>query len=192
MQSAAPWDHPLRSLPDGAIARTRPGPRGRPPFMKCLDMPMDAELKPILASPLALARLMADGERRYEQGLAIERGALVAAGLVLDPGVQQLQAGRWQCDLADQALSWTDPVYDLFGLPRGICPVRATAVALYCEHSRAIMERLRSNAIRHGQAFVLDAELRPNDGGRRWMRLVAAPVLEGGRVVRLKGLKMAL
>jgi hypothetical protein len=51
---------------------------------------------------------------------------------------------------------------------------------------------LRSNAILHGQAFLLDAELRPNDGGRRWMRLVAAPVLEHGVVVRLKGLKLAI
>jgi PAS domain-containing protein len=153
---------------------------------------MDAELKPTFDSPLALARLMAGREQRYDQGLAIERGALVAAGLVLDPGIEQLHAGRWQCDLGNEALSWTAPVYDLFGLPRGICPVRATAVALYCEPSRAIMERLRFNAISRGQAFLLDAELRPNDGGRRWIRLVAAPILEDGLVVRLKGLKMPL
>ena len=149
-------------------------------------------MNPTLDSPLALARLLADRERRFEQGLVIEHGALVAAGLVLDPGIEQLRAGRWQCDLGSDALDWTDLVYDIFGLPRGICPVRATAVALYCDHSRAIMERLRLNAIRHGQAFVLDAELRPNDGGRRWIRLVAAPVVEDGRVVRLKGLKIAL
>lgn len=149
-------------------------------------------MKPTLELPLALAGLLADRVRRYEQGLTIEPGALGTAGLVLNPAGQQLGAGRWQCDLGREALSWTEPVYDIFGLPRGICPVRATAVALYCEHSRAIMERLRSNAIRHGQAFVLDAELRPNDGGRRWMRLVAEPVLEGGQAVRLKGFKTAL
>ena len=149
-------------------------------------------LKPTIDSPLALTSLLADRERRYTQGLVIEHGALVTAGLVLDPGLPGLRAGRWQCDLRAETLSWSDPVYDLFGLPRGICPARATAVALYCEHSRAIMERLRSNAILHGQAFLLDAELRPNDGGRRWMRLVAAPVLEHGVVVRLKGLKLAI
>ena len=153
---------------------------------------MDLELKPTLEPPLVLSQLMADRERRYSQGLVIEHGALATIGLALDPGLKDLQAGRWQCDLRTEALIWTDPVYDLFGLPRGLCPVRATAVALYCEYSRAIMERLRSNAARHGQAFVLDAELRPNDGGRRWMRLVAAPVREDGAIVRLKGLKMAL
>jgi PAS domain-containing protein len=158
---------------------------------KCCNA-TDPKLKPTLEPPLMLSELMADRERRYTQGLVIEHGALVTIGLALDTGLAALRAGRWQCDLHTQALSWADPVYDLFGLPRGLCPVRATAVALYCEHSRVIMERLRSNAIRQGQAFLLDAELQPNDGGRRWMRLVAAPVREEGPIVRLKGLKMPL
>ncbi|MGH6784017.1 MAG: hypothetical protein ACREBP_05270, partial [Sphingomicrobium sp.] len=145
-----------------------------------------------LDSPLDLSGLLADRERRYTEGLVIEHGALVTIGLSLDPGLAELRAGRWQCDLRTEGLTWTDPIYDMFGLPRGICPVRATAVALYCEHSRVIMERLRANAIRYGQAFLLDAELRPNDGDRRWMRLVAAPVREDGPIVRLKGLKMVL
>ena len=153
---------------------------------------MDHELKPTLDPPPILSRLLADGERRYSQGLVIEHGALATIGLALDPGIEQLRTGWWQCDLRTEALAWSDPVYDLFGLPRGLCPVRATAVALYCEHSRAVMERLRSNAVRQGQAFLLDAELRPNDGGRRWMRLVAAPVREDGAIVRLKGLKLVL
>ncbi|HTG64110.1 MAG TPA: hypothetical protein VL917_05540 [Sphingomicrobium sp.] len=155
-------------------------------------MPGNSLLKPTLDPPPVLSKLMAYRERRYTEGLVIEHGALVAIGLALDPGLPALRAGRWQCDLRTQALTWSGPIYDLFGLPRGICPVRATAVSLYCEHSRAIMERLRSNAIRHGQAFLLDAELQPNDGGRRWMRLVAAPVREDGPIVKLKGLKMAL
>ena len=32
----------------------------------------------------------------------------------------------------------------------------------------------------------------PAGGGRRWMRLVAAPVIEDGRVIRLLGLKRDL
>ena len=37
--------------------------------------------------------------------------------------------------------------------------------------------------------FTLDAEIAPATGARRWMRLIAAPVCEGGEVVRLQGLK---
>lgn len=101
-------------------------------------------------------------------------------------------AGRWSCDLSDQSLAWTDPVYDLFGLPRGAQISRRQSVALYAEGSRAKMERLRAYAIRHRRGFTLDVELRPATGGTRWMRLIAAPVCRGREVIRLEGLKLAL
>ena len=97
--------------------------------------------------------------------------------------------GIWECDLSDNALTWSPEVYDLFGLPRDASPARAVSVSLYCEDSRAAMERLRAHAIAHRRGFTLDAEIRPAQGGRRWMRLVAAPVCEGRRVLRLQGLK---
>ncbi len=97
--------------------------------------------------------------------------------------------GRWECDLSEDSLTWSSSVYDLFGLPRSILPVRNAVLPLYAEASRALMERLRAYAIRHRRGFTLDAEIRPADGGRRWMRLIAAPILENGRVVRLYGLK---
>ena len=101
-------------------------------------------------------------------------------------------AGCWECDLTDQSLFWSGGVYDIFGLPRGAVVRREDAVAFYAEHSRAAMERLRSYAIRHGRGFTIDAEIRPAVGERRWMRLIGLPVCEGGRPVRLHGLKLIL
>ena len=97
--------------------------------------------------------------------------------------------GRWSCDLTDNRLSWTDPVFDLFGLPRGADLSRDDVVSLYTEESRAVMIHLRSYAIRHRRGFTIDAEVRTISGDRRWMRLLASPVCEGDRVVRLQGLK---
>ncbi len=97
--------------------------------------------------------------------------------------------GLWQCDLADNALTWSAEVYDLFGLPRGAVLSRADAVALYAEDSRAAMERLRAYAIKHRRGFTLDAEIRSIGGQCSWMRLTAAPMCAQGRVVRLYGLK---
>jgi len=100
--------------------------------------------------------------------------------------------GRWSCDLPDERLEWTDAVFDIFGLPRGAAVTRPEAAALYCEHSRAAMERLRAHAIRHHRGFTLDARIVPAQGQPRWMRLIAAPVCEGNRVVRLEGIKAPL
>ena len=97
--------------------------------------------------------------------------------------------GRWSCDLADNSLAWTGPVFDLFGLPRNARLSRDEIVALYREESRAAMEGLRAHAIKHRRGFTVDVEIRAGGMSRRWMRLLAAPVCKGDRVVGLQGLK---
>jgi len=97
--------------------------------------------------------------------------------------------GIWDCDLSDNALSWSDGVYELFGLPHGIVVHRETALSLYAKGSRSAMERLRAYAIRHRRGFTLDVEIRPANGGERWIRLVAAPICVSSRPARLRGLK---
>lgn len=133
----------------------------------------------------------------FESGLRLDLGMLFgpdwpdAHGFAsLDRDVLAANGiGRWACNLADNGLVWTAPVFDLFGLPRDARLSRDAIVALYREGSRAAMERLRAYAIKHRRGFTVDMEIRTVAGRRRWMRLLAAPVCEGGRVVRLHGLK---
>lgn len=101
-------------------------------------------------------------------------------------------AGCWECDLADEALTWSGGIFDIFGFPRGAGVSRAETVALYSEGSRATMEKLRAYAIKHRRGFTLDAQIHAAVGETRWMRLIAAPVCEGNRVVRLTGLKLII
>jgi hypothetical protein len=55
------------------------------------------------------------------------------------------------------------------------------------------MERLRAYAIKHRRGFTLDAQVRAAAAGEhRWIRLVAAPVCKGRRVVRLRGIKLII
>ena len=101
--------------------------------------------------------------------------------------------GLWRCDLADNRLSWSAGVYDLFGLERGEPVERCRAAALYTPDSRDPMERLRAYAISHKRGFTLDVDIDRADGGRCAMRLVAAPVLGAqGEVIALHGAKQLL
>lgn len=102
---------------------------------------------------------------------------------------RRTRLGRWDCDLSDNSLTWSDEVYDIFGIRRGAAVTRAESVALYGEESRAAMEKLRAYAIRHRRGFTLDVEIKPAQAARRWMRLIAAPVCVDDQVVRLHGLK---
>lgn len=97
--------------------------------------------------------------------------------------------GAWECRLADTRLSWTDGIYDLFGLPRGSAIHRPSIVDLYHDDSRAEMERLRGRLIASGQGFSMDARIRTVAGAERWMRLSASVAHEHGRPVRIHGAK---
>ena len=132
----------------------------------------------------------------FEQARHFDLGCVLSSAVtdIIEPaqvGTLGLHhAGLWECDLSDNSLIWSGGVYDIFGLPRNAKVARDEIVALYCEESRAAMERLRAHAIKHRRGFTLDVEISSVTDGRRWMRLIGAPVCEEGRAVRLHGLKL--
>lgn len=121
-------------------------------------------------------------------GLADETRQGELARLYEDTATQA-SFGAWQCDLRDNALTWTSGVYDLFGLPRGGAIERSAIVDLYGDESRRQMERLRSEAIRTGGSFSLDARIFPRTGEARWMRLIARTETMADGTMRLLGSK---
>lgn len=130
--------------------------------------------------------------RRFVLGQLLDGPALDLTVPVDEGELAQLGIGRWKCDLPQDRLTWSEKVYDIFGLPRNVEVTRAEAVTFYCEHSRSVMERLRADAIGKGRGFILDAEIRPGHGEPRWMRLIAYPVRDKDRVVSLQGLKQLI
>ena len=97
--------------------------------------------------------------------------------------------GVWECDLATEALTWTDGIYDLFEMPRGAPVTRSQILALYDEESLREMERLRAEAIRTGRGFRLDIRVRTARGNWRWLHLTGDVEHEDGRPVRIFGTK---
>jgi len=130
--------------------------------------------------------------RHFELGLVLS-SAVIAAIRPAEVGALNLHhAGCWECNLSDDSLTWSGGVYDIFGLPRDADISRRELVGFYCEESRAKMERLRAHSIENRQGFTVDVEIQPAIGGRRWMRLIAAPVCIENRSVRLHGLKLII
>ena len=112
------------------------------------------------------------------------------AGAEQDP-----RAGYWRCDIVrNNQLAWSDKVLELFGLPGGTPVMRDWAVGRYADPSRIILERVRTYAISRKLGFLLDAAICPEGGGKRWIRVMAVPILakRSGRVVGLHGLKRPL
>ncbi len=97
--------------------------------------------------------------------------------------------GVWECDLATDTLTWTDGIYDLFEMPRGMPLERATIVQCYDEESRREMEKLRARTIRDGGSFSVDIHIRTAKGNEKWLRLTGDVERENGRSVRIFGTK---
>ena len=131
--------------------------------------------------------------RNFELGRTFDITGINLTDVAIRRVLGQANAGWWECDLANDQLTWTAGVYDIFGLPQGTNVTRDEAVSLYTGDSRAVMERLRRYAIGHRSGFIMDARIRPASGApERWMRLIGAPSLEDGRTARLHGLKLIL
>jgi two-component system sensor kinase FixL len=97
--------------------------------------------------------------------------------------------GVWECELPSEQLTWTETVYDLFEIPHGTPLERDAIVAMYEPESRARLEQIRSEAIRCGTGFTLDARIRTGRGNVRWIRITAEIEMEDGRPVRIFGTK---
>lgn len=117
-----------------------------------------------------------------------ERGVRLSCGL-LHPGTTPMavSGGTFSCDLADDRLEWSPPLFRLFGIDGETPPKRERVLPLYEEGSRAALERLRAHAIRHRRGFTLDTEVCLPGVSARWIRVVAVPQVAGGRVVTLLG-----
>jgi len=109
-------------------------------------------------------------------------------------GDQQVpELGYWHCDIAhSDRLTWSEKVYELFGLPKSAAIDRDSTVARYSPASRSALERIRTYAISHKLGFLLDAEISPEGADNRWIRLLAISILSRGVVVGVHGLKRAL
>jgi hypothetical protein len=106
-----------------------------------------------------------------------------------DPAV-----GYWHCDIANQdELTWSDKVYELFGLSPGAPIERGWAVTRYSKRSKAALEHIRTIGLKRNFSFILDAAIRPQgERAYRWIRVLAVPILADRRIVGLHGLKRAL
>jgi diguanylate cyclase (GGDEF)-like protein len=108
---------------------------------------------------------------------------------LFDRSSKAARIGVWECSLADERLTWTDMVYELFDLPAGYPLRRNEIVSLYSEKSLAELTRLRALAIEKRDGFNLDAEIVTARGNRRWIRITATVECEDGVPVRIFGMK---
>lgn len=127
--------------------------------------------------------------RAFETDVPIFNDNRPDALRLYDHAASLVRMGAWSCDLASERLSWTDGVFDIFGLSGEQALDRQATIELYSEESRELLERQRLQAIENRTGFTLDASIVRPDGVERWIRITAATRGSNGRAETLYGMK---
>ena len=129
----------------------------------------------------------------HEPAGAFSEGHVFRTAPNLTSAIDDPDNGYWHCDIVDDdTLTWSEKVYELFGLSAGAPVKREWAVGVYSDRSRATLERVRTLGLNRKVGFILDAQIRVDGLNDRWIRVLAVPIIKDGRVVGLHGLKRAL
>jgi diguanylate cyclase (GGDEF)-like protein len=142
---------------------------------------LDSEAELVAALQAQLAAQQAE--------LAEQAARLAHSQKIFDRASAAARIGVWECELPSETLTWTDVVYDIFDLPRGVMPDRGETLKCYPEESVRELTRRRSQAIADRTGFTLDAEIISFKGIRRWIRITATVESVDGVAVRIFGMK---
>ncbi|WP_158975427.1 PAS domain-containing protein [Cellulophaga sp. L1A9] len=81
--------------------------------------------------------------------------------------------GYWEFDLEKGTEYWSENVYDIFGLDKGIplTPEETITSLIFEEDIPAVIEK-RQNAIENNQEFFLENRIKQSDGSVKWIRQI--------------------
>lgn len=98
------------------------------------------------------------------------------------------KTGGWELDIATGRIVWTEEVYRIYGVSKEYDPSYVQRdLSFYHPDDRPLLERSLREAREKGKPYDLELRLRNAKGEERWVRTMARPVLEDGRVVKLEG-----
>ncbi len=95
--------------------------------------------------------------------------------------------GAWDFDATTGKGAWTDEVARIHEVDPELAPTAEFGLGFYAGESRERIEAAVRAAIEEGKPYDLELELTTARGIRKWVRTVGVPVVEDGRVVRVRG-----
>lgn len=118
--------------------------------------------------------------QRSEENLRFHEALLRETG-------QIAKVGGWSFDVTTGAGYWTDEVARIHDLDPGLPVTQEMGLTYYRPASRQVIEAALHQAVHHGTPYDLELEITSASGVHKWVRTIAHPVTEHGKVVRLRG-----
>jgi diguanylate cyclase (GGDEF)-like protein/PAS domain S-box-containing protein len=95
--------------------------------------------------------------------------------------------GGWRVDVDADRIQWSDVVAEIHGMPPGHSPPVEEGISYYAPEWRDRIHTLFSACVSEARPYDEELEIVTAQGERVWVRTVAEPVIEAGRVVAVQG-----
>jgi PAS domain S-box-containing protein len=118
--------------------------------------------------------------KRAEEALRFHETVLRETGRIA-------KVGGWSFEVPDGAGYWTEEVARIHDLDPDDPVSREQGLRYYRGESRQRIEVAVRAAMEQGEPYDLELEITTARGRRKWVRTIGHPVLEAGRVVRVRG-----
>ncbi|GAB5402556.1 MAG: hypothetical protein Aurels2KO_07870 [Aureliella sp.] len=127
--------------------------------------------------------------RYLRTGLQLNEASTNAerARLVLEKTGRMARVGGWEYDLTTQNITWSDEVCRIHERPLGYAPEIEEAIQYYTPAAQVIVREAVERAIKLGEPWDLELELKTAAGRDIWVRTIGEPSYAKGKVVRLWG-----
>lgn len=97
------------------------------------------------------------------------------------------QVGGWELDPEAGVSSWTEEVARIHDLDPKTKASVALSLSSYSDDSRPIIEKAVQDAINHAKPYDLELQIVTHLGNLKWIRTIGHPVVENGKVVKVRG-----
>ncbi len=97
------------------------------------------------------------------------------------------KVGGWEFDTTSRLGSHSEVVARILGVDPELKMSEAASLEFFQGASRQALAQARAAAFAHGTPYDLELEMISADGHKKWIRSICRPVMENGRVTRLRG-----
>jgi PAS domain S-box-containing protein len=146
----------------------------------------------VAASYMAILSMLGQwiigGLAKVERQKALAESEAARKDLLLSLTSAIAKVGGWEFDVGTGEGDWTEEVAKIHGLDPRTSTNKALGLGFYEGESRSRIEAAIAEAVDRARPYDLELDLRSADGKLKRVRAIGIPVLEGGRVVRLRGI----
>jgi len=114
--------------------------------------------------------------------------ALLKAHQLLKETQAISKIGGWDYDVTSNSASWTDEVYEIYGVGKNHSPSDPkNLISFFTPESAPIIEKAFKDAVEKGVPYDIELEFIKATGKRIWVRAIGRPHIKDGKVVRVSG-----